>query len=1014
MSKIILAPTLDDALSALSERAIENESRGERTIVFCEDKLTLLAERAVLGGRGELSGTFLTEVTTFKRYLSGDRAVLSKEGSVMEIENLILSHGDKLNCFGKGSARAVYETIAQLSASRVDAPLLRASAEDCEGMLRTKLLDLALLLELYEAFLQERGLVDESGYLSLLPEKLRGSLRGVHVVFFAFTSFTRQAAEGVRAAFENAGSVTGIFLSDSEGAYTNEAAGIFRRIADEYGGGKVSRVPSTLVGNAELLRKGLFSFERFAAGRRKGECVHAFGAADEAEEMDLVAALIKKYTAEGKRYSDLAVLVPDEGYFPLAEKAFSAYHIPMFADKKRTLAEHPFCTFVLAVLNAVHDGVLPDEADDIASSAYFGHGDNYRNYLLKFGGYRGAVKREIKEGEAVKDYSRDELLSCRERMLGILSLFPRTGKGAAFAQGVRALYEYVDGGKVTETLRAAFTGAEREFLDLYTRLDGVLRETEVVSSSRTFTAREFALLLESGLKAVTASMIPQYADAVFVGDATESRIRRAKVLFAVGLTDALPRVSNDTAVITDGEIEGLSRLKVEIEPAIAQVNARARENLMLNMSAFTEALYLSCPARKKGEETAHSEVLSYIDKMFEIAPMPEIFPYNCSEAGPACLNYLALSQDYPAGRSYERGEGEALKAALVETGEWEKLERFLSGGKAPVPEASQLWFHGDISPTLLENYFACPYAGFASRALRLREREERTVLDTDAGTFVHAVLERVAPHFNEMENEAACRALAEKEGTELLSTPRFVALTDTEAGKYTSERLKAEGAEVAAAAYRQLSASKFRVRETEGKISLPDLLISGKTDRVDAADDLVRIIDYKTGNIDDKPLSYYTGRKLQLQLYLRAAAEGGTAAGAFYFPAASEFTEEGEEKWRMKGFYCGDDAVVTSMDTTLKAGDKSVHFEGSLGGRALDKGMDRDTFENFLDYSLLVSARAEEEMKAGNVLPSPYEKACDYCKFRGMCGFDGAPRKERSVKCAQIANIVRRERGEKC
>ena len=48
MPNIIGAPTLDDALSALSAAVSENEGRGERTLIFCEDKVTLLAERAVL------------------------------------------------------------------------------------------------------------------------------------------------------------------------------------------------------------------------------------------------------------------------------------------------------------------------------------------------------------------------------------------------------------------------------------------------------------------------------------------------------------------------------------------------------------------------------------------------------------------------------------------------------------------------------------------------------------------------------------------------------------------------------------------------------------------------------------------------------------------------------------------------------------------------------------------------------------------------------------------------------
>lgn len=1010
MTKIIGAPTLDDALAALSKRIGENEARGEKNLIFCEDRLTLLAERAVLACSG---GTFLTEVTTMARFLTDERRVLTKQGSVMEISALIEEYGEELECFPNSSAGAVYETIAQLAASRVTADLLRAGADETEGMLAFKLRDLAFLLEKYGDFLRENGMVDENGYLALLPEKIAsGILSDTNVFFFAFPSFTKQAREGVRAAVENARSVTGIFVAGREELYTNEGAGVFRRIAEECGEAQPSMVRCSLEGDALILRDALFSPERFALPSVQSERVHIFGADDEAEEMDTVAALVRYYAAQGVRYRDIAVLVPDASGFSAAEKAFNAYRIPFFADKKRAFSAHPFCRFALSLLRAVAGGVLPEDADDVAANVCFGESDEYRNYLLKYGGYRGAVKREIKEGEAVKGYDREALAACRERMLSLLALFPKKGKGSVYAGGVRALLAQTEWEEISAALSAECTPSEQAFLSV-APLEGVLNEIETVAGNRSFTAREFADVFENGLSALEISMIPQSLDAVFVGDVTESRFARAEIVFAVGLTDALPRVSADTAVITDGEMKKLAKISLEIEPAIAQVNARARESLALNLCSFRRALYLSCPSRRGGTETTKGEVLAYAEKIFIPAPMPEIFPFDCCEKEPAALRLLALKADFEAGRD-GGGLYSSLSAALGEAEGGEFLRAFTEGGeKESVPAAKDLYFAGGyVSPTLLEGYFSCPYAGFVTRALRLREREERSVLDTDAGTFVHAVLEKVAGKLNELETEEACREYARKTGEELLSASRFAALADTRAGEYTGQRLVEESAEVSAAAYRQLALSAFRVRETEENVTLPALSLAGKADRVDASGEYVRVIDYKTGAVDDSATSYYTGRKLQLQLYLLAAAQGGKAAGAFYFPAADEFSKEGEEKYRMKGFFSGEDGVVSLMDRTLKEGDKSALFEGSLNGKFTDKGMKQEDFDDFLHYAYLVSAQAEDEMRAGNIAPSPYDGACSYCKLKGMCGFVGEPRKERAVSCGDIVRVVKKERGE--
>lgn len=1009
MAKMICALNLDDALFALGELIAQNEARGEKNLIFCEDRLTLLAERAVLDAVG---ATFSTEVTTFARFLSTEKRVLSKQGSVMAVSAMITRFDGQLRFFRKGAAETVYETIAQLSASRVGTDLLLRGADETDGTLKGKLSDLAFLLEKYEEFLRENGLVDENGYLSLLPGKIASAgLQDTHIFFFAFPSFTKQGREGLEAALASGKDVTGVFLAGGDALYTNEGARIFRKVCEERGGAEILRVTDTQEGDALHLRRGLFSPERYLSEKRKTACVRRFTADDEGRELETVAALIKRQIAAGLRYREIAVLVPecDE----LVEKIFSAYRIPYFADRKRPFSEHPFCSLLLSVLDGAADGVLPEEADAVLSSVYFGDADEYRNYLLRYGAYRGAYKREIKSGEAVKRYDTAKLSACREKLRCVMSLIPPKGKGRVYAEGIRALYDYLQGDEVTERLKESFTGAEKQFLEI-APLAGVLSEIELVAGEQTFTAREFSSMLKSGLQSLEISMIPQSVDAVFVGDATESRFKRVKVLFATGLTDELPRVTQDTAVISDGEIERLKELEVEIEPAIAQVNARARESLALNLCSFENELYLSYPLRKNGEEAERGEIFTAAEKLFSMPPMPDLFPFDCCEEGPALWRLLALKDEFERGTGVGRAQFDALYETLSQEGGKERIDRLLSGGGKERVKLNRLYFENSLSPTFLERYFECPYAGFAQQGLKLREREEGSVRPLDAGNFIHNVLERTAERFSELETEEHCRSAAREIAIGLLKTPAFSHLADTAEGSYTGEMLVAESEAVTAAAYRQLVGSAFRIRKTEGGISLDELQVKGRADRVDEADGYVRVIDYKTGSYDDSPSAYYTGRRLQLQLYLKGASAGKIPAGAFYFPATDGFTKPDDgNKYRMDGFFSGEDEVLTRMDKNLREGETSEFFAAIRNGKYTDKGMQQEDFEAFLDYGVLVSRRAEEEMRGGNIAPSPYKGACEYCKLKSLCGFVGSPRKEESVKCAEIANIVKRERGDK-
>ena len=172
----VSAYTLSECMDAMAQYVTAYEQTGDNNVIFCEDRLTLIAERALTKALG---GTFRTSVTTFSRYLQPHEQALSKQGSVMAVGNVMtkLQSEGKLQCFttisGVGNhAKSIYETLSQFFASGIDADVLKEASQHLEDeILRKKTNDLALILEGYNAYLQDRNLFDESRYLQLLPEK---------------------------------------------------------------------------------------------------------------------------------------------------------------------------------------------------------------------------------------------------------------------------------------------------------------------------------------------------------------------------------------------------------------------------------------------------------------------------------------------------------------------------------------------------------------------------------------------------------------------------------------------------------------------------------------------------------------------------------------------------------------------------------------------------------------------------------------------------------------------------
>ena len=1036
MTTLITAYTLSECMDAMTDYVTAYEQAGDTNIIFCEDRLTLIAERAVVRALG---GTFSTSVTTFSRYLDGHEQALSKQGSVMAVGNVMakLQREGKLQCFtsvsGIGNyAKSIYETLSQFFASGITSEVLKEATELLtDDVLRKKTSDLFWILEGYEEYLASRNLFDESRYLKLLPEKIRSgeNLKNCNVFFLGYTSFTKQSSETLRAVCECAKNVIGIFCGGDEDIYTNASAGVFEKVCKEYG--KVYKRPfnKPLTGSAEILRKALFNPEYTGKNKVKTDAVRLFEANDKTGEAEYVAVQIRRYMQMHKeaRYRDFAVLLPSVNAYTLpVKRALDEYDIPYFIDEKRSLKSHPLAEFILDCFRVVKEHYSPVSVQALTANCFFGNADNYRNYLLKFANYRGGARREIKRNEAVEKTFPDfaELESCRERLFTATKDVKSVAIGKEYCDAVRGIlrnFQAEEGVKRLEE-KIADTAHKGYLAQIYRALEALLVEAELLVGDKSMSVAEFTAILEDGLDATEISLIPLKSDAVFVGDISQSRIEKVSVLFALGMTDAVPQSAGDTSIVSDKEIEKLKDVKALLEPTVAEVNLRTRESVCLNLCTFMEELHFTYPLSADGSEPSLSEIFRYVDDVFVDGEgnkllrrkgfTAEEIPYLCSAPTPAIRRLLLAKSNYENKYGKDSEEYSTLYGALDKLSVTENDDYLMgSAGLERIQHAQELFFrNGALSPTALETYFGCPFQMFASRGLKLKERDETAVLALDTGNFMHELLEACGEKSKTGCSEEEMLTFASATAEELAKKPVYSAGSDTAQGEVFSRRLVQEGVDVAMAMYRQIYYSKYAVEQTEQEVRTKDIF--GKVDRVDTADNYVRIIDYKTGHIDDSPGAYYTGRKIQMQLYMSALKGERVPAGVFYFPAVMQYEKEDVQRFQMHGFLNGDEEALLLGDPSMQDQKISAFFPTTSS-----HVMDGETFRNFLDYSIYVARKATAEIKEGYVKATPYQKQCEFCRFGGMCGFQKGkdkPRTEDSVTAVQIAEIAKniRENGE--
>ncbi|MGN0806216.1 MAG: PD-(D/E)XK nuclease family protein [Candidatus Coproplasma sp.] len=1057
MTEVIIAPYLGAALKSfkkvVSDHAEKGGREGRKLVVLCEDRLSLVAERAVCE---EVGGTFSVSVYTLSRFLSAEGGrcddVLTSQGSAMAISRLIEKNRGSLKLFNRlsvsGAAQEVYDTIALLYSSRISPDDL-AAVEGGNGLLARKLSDLELLYREYFDYLKDNGVIDRNAYLRRLPDLIRNSqkINGADVILLGFQAFTSSVKEVVKACLETADNVSGIFIGGNRALskYVNEAWADFEGIANECGL-KVNRisVPSRLCPAAEQMRKCVFEPESFyfesAAEVPHGQ-VNVVEAVDEDDECNFFAAAILKAVQEdGVRFRDISVMLPDvNGFQPILERVFEEYSIPYYVDRRYPLSSHAVCEFLLNYLICAADGCRQSSVISVVSSPLFafdsedmrGDKDIFINYMLRAvtgtGGVKRAINPDICRNEQGFDGERIERV--RTAFLSGFKLLPSNkAEGERFCEGLRRLLQFFGCEKrlaqmAEEAEGCGFASIGSMSARAYEEAIAVIDEAQKLTFGEKYAAREFAKILKSGFAAAQISLIPPKQDAVFVGDLSACANAGSKVLIIGGLTGAVPSASPDTAILTDSDLTLMEKVRLAVSPKISQVNLRIRETTALNLCAFTHKLYLVYPVRSGGEELGASEIIDYAKKIFtcdgaplkvrttkEISSSADYIAYYLCRPAPAIRRVAA----YVADPYCDKTETVSSVYAMLK-GEFDSDgSECFPAVKRGTAEISSL-YGGDVSPTDLESYYSCPYKSFAQRGLRLEERREGALRSLDVGNLIHDVLKQVAENCQSFKDADECAEFAKGKARDLLATSAYSVPEEDGAANYAANSLVEEAGVLAQAAYGQIYGSDFRVESVERacRATASGVSLNGRIDRVDSCGDMVRVIDYKTGTAKAEADAYYMGLKLQLPLYLSVAAKDRRPVGAYYFPANLEYSDEGNS-FILQGFMDGSEDVVRRSDLTVEEKKHSKYVGAYLNGRKLDKAMSREDFKYFLKYAEKLVEQGGREMLSGEITPSPVENACDSCGLKGLCGYDAevsGVRKKKKANCEAIAQIVRREDG---
>ena len=1042
--KIVFSNTAHDAYHRVLGELKKRLGDGGEHIVIVPDKFTASSERGVIATLG-LDSVFNVSVTSFTRLAEKTigariKKCLTPQGSVLLLAKVIERNAAKLGYYARaarttGFAEEFYAALTAIRNSGVTPEKLRDVSLRAPENVRGKFADMALIYEEYLSALGERH-SDPSTRLEAFAEYLDGCESiPAHFYVVDFYDFKSPELDVLSGLARSALSLT-VGMVSGEGEpnvriYCDAAA---RRLIKACGGGDIERSREELHPALDAISRRLFSYE---PAEKRTECdgkVRLVAARTRSEEIDFLMREIVSKVAAGARYRDFEVVLSDtDAYKAELKSAFLRCGIPFFIDTRELLSEQTKTRFLLAAIAAARSGMRLAEVSEFVKNPLFHHGAEdgedevfrFENYCLRYNADRSRMTRPFTLGENGER-------ECAERVRQRLSeaLSPLVFKGEIsveeFVKRVSAFLDRFEDAwrahtaKLTETSLYYAKCADQVDEKIASLLDE-MKETLDGEGD----LAHFEKMFKAAVQTVKIALVPTWLDCVYVGN-TDNRYLGGGDIYILGANvGKLPRGAEGGAVISERDEEVLAALGAGVAPTV-------KERVYSELMSVTEimkrpkgTLTVCYPESDPSGELRPSVVVSELKGMLSEGGEPlkvartEIPPYRALSEEEAERLIPALFVT-PAACMHEvlKGipsgdDGGRLAAAMkcLSDEDLVRVERIYRR-TSPVGEldsegtaAALRRTRGRTDASRLETYFACPYRHYFAYIVGLREREEAKVDGRTFGVLMHTVLERF---FKLVAKGRIKSGEAEKKAGELFDAAVaeeewLVSAAEDAAVARALARLRAEACSVCRTLFDASERSEYKPVYVEARIGSKELpalrlkdeeggvsLLKGRVDRVDACGGKFYVVDYKTYKSADLSLSdVYSGKKIQLYLYMEAIAEdtGMTPVGVFYLPLTFDFEKEGAER-RYKGNLVRDEKEARKIDPLFgEEGGILPCKRGKDGGLSSPVHLTEEEFAAVGKYVRALAAYGAMWIANGIIEPEPLERECLYCDYASICAW---------------------------
>ena len=1040
------------------ERFIYEHIHGE-TFVLVPNQYTLVAEEQALKYLGTTC-LYDTEILSMNRL--GLRVLeeegkestkmLDKYGRFMLLSKIIKSHKDELSTYGKAAGKSTFVTmiddfIVSFKQQGCSLEQLKNMAldENADGLLKSKLTELAAIVEEYESTL-EGQYTDSEDYITKYIAAIKNSkmLENKSIWIYGYDSITPKFLNAMIELSRKCENVNFV-VNESDFELDKIVIRNIRRVADEQG----VPVHVDTIGEEYALEKS----KTIAAIEHSLFSDDAANAGFAPEDLTVVRTANPYYEAEnaaiyvyhlirdlGYKMRDIQIIANDEQVLqPIIKRTFEEYGLPVFMDQVRVITDTAVVSFIVNLLKfgkyrktellmaMLKSGYSDWDYEDI---------ENLENYANRYHIKGSMWDRPFKYGE---DTVGSEIFARLEEMRAAISesvtKLDKISKLGTMAEFVESFKDYLESewklaprvvDMANEQAGMCYYDEAQRSAESYKSAMELLDQISQIIGDEKMELGEFIDIYLAGLTNVQVGVIPQAADGLSMGTMIRTRPRAAKAVVVIGANEGKLPLEPSTEGLFSVDEKSYFRDKDFALGDLDDIKMYEEQVAMYRMmSKPSEKLYVSYSlADSDGKDQEPSSIIDSLKELFpDVDIKKDVISAGWSdELIGSNMTGMRHLINHMKDRNAPSKMDAVTEAALAwyEENNSKKINEMLDAAQDEnnprdigARMAGSLYSRRDgnlvLSASSISNYFDCPFKFFIDKGIKPEEERKFESDPRSIGDVYHECLMTIARKIIADKeygkklvdcNDEELEKMISSELDEIGKNYQGGLFISSGTEEFRLDRIREICALAVRALAEQLAADSvvdatFETDFGRGKNFAPlefevdgnKVYVEGKIDRADImSGDRVRIIDYKTGADKFDPWKASKGYKMQLMIYMISATTNEyEPAGMFYFNIEDPMKSL-NDKSELK-------------DEGFKLKGRYINEPGVLESMpkdvlapSRDGSLSRDGYEQLKDSVLGNIEKIAKDIASGNIGIRPLKPSnklvCTYCQYKAICKRD--------------------------